>query len=326
MGGYFNPGAGPRVTLPTGDQLRAMQREREAKERAQREQQEDEFQRNFPGVRPRASMVPTPTPTPTPAPAPAQSPSTGTPFPNASIESMKAAILGRSPEPQRGETENALREMDPARQMAAAAPAANQKWMESETARRTIRELSGADGKKTYTNQGNEGTVIMRNGESVGPDIGRPGRGGVSMPATGTNPMDDPAYRNYRANLYGSDQVADDAKAESDRKMFEILQRNPFARETIMAQIRQQQQESEAQNAYATARAKGQAEQDTRTDLLSIEADIEESYQMTLADIGARKDWAPEMKQEAMMRAEQRRDLEKRRAGIPTDASWNRLG
>lgn len=151
-----------------------------------------------------------------------------------------------------------------------------QKWMESEVARRTIREIIGENGKKTYTNQGNEGRVVMQNGEPVGPDIGKPGRGGVSSPATGTNPMDDPAYRNYRANLYGSDQAADDAKAESERKLFEILQRNPFAREAIMSQMQERQQQSAIDRTYGQERAK----QGAKLEALS-QLDAEEQEMLT---------------------------------------------
>jgi len=177
----------------------------------------------------------------------------------------------------------------------------------------------------SYTNQGTGGEVVLKNGQSVGPDIGAPGRGGVSQPTEVGNPMDDAAYRNMSVNLRGPEETADMAKAESERKLFEILQRNPFAREAIMNEMAIKRDQAGVSNAYAKERAKGQAEQDVRAEVLGVEADIEESYQMTLRDIeGA--NMPPEQKAQLQLQAEQRRDLEKRRAGIPTDATWNRLG
>jgi hypothetical protein len=186
---------------------------------------------------------------------------------------------------------------------------------------RTIRQMP--DG--SFTNQGNEGTVVMRNGESVGPDIGAPGRGGLSMDTS------DEARRNYENNLYGG-SPEDRRKLEEDRaatRYAEIIQRNPFAREMFQAQIRQQQQESEAQNAYATARAKGQAEQDTRSALLGQQAELEnyaEQERQTMRQDPRYLRLSPEERAQKEAEIDRWLSGEKMRLGIPNDAEWGRLG
>lgn len=188
---------------------------------------------------------------------------------------------------------------------------------EAEEQRRTIRQMP--DG--SFTNTGTGGEAVVRGGESVGPDIGAPGRGGLSMDTS------DEARRNFENNLYGGspDDRAELEKQRAETRMYEILQRNPFAREQVMADIQSRSRESEAANAYNVSRARGQAEQDTRAELLAAEADIEEEYQAAVRNLEAASA-TPEEKQRAMAYLEQKRDAEKRRAGIPTEASWNRLG
>jgi hypothetical protein len=264
MGGYFNPGYGPRSPLPTPEQYRVMaqkQREEEAAAQAakQAEEQaaEDAFQKFNPGLRPRVDSA------------------TGKP----QEKDYVGDYIQRNP----GASKHLLDTAQPYKAEASApqtnitapAVAENQKWMESETARRTIRQLS--DG--SFTNQGNEGAVVMKNGESVGPDIGAPGRGTVSQPSAINNPMDDPNYRNYSVNLRGPEETADMAKAESERKMFEILQRNPFAREAIMAQMQGQQQQQAIDRTYGQERAKQGAKLEALNQLDAMEQELRDEIE-----------------------------------------------
>lgn len=132
----------------------------------------------------------------------------------------------------------------------------------AEDQRRTIRRMP--DG--SYTNVGSGGEVVMRNGESVGPDLGAPGRGGVSSGGD---------YANYRRNLVGDAEFAQEqagiAEDESKQKLYEILSRNPFAREQVLAQIQGQQQQAAIDRTYGQERAKQGAKLNALNELDAME-------------------------------------------------------
>lgn len=193
---------------------------------------------------------------------------------------------------------------------------------DAEMARRTMMAFRDPKtGVWNFNNTGAGGEVVQQNGQPTGPDVGAPGRGAVSMDTS------DEARIRYENNLYGG-TPADRAALEQDRahtKLYETLAKSPFAREILQASLAERAQQNATSQVYERERARAQAEQDSRAGLLAAQADIEESYNATVRDIeGMNLD--ANQKADALEKAAQRREIELRRAGIPTDASWNRLG
>lgn len=105
---------------------------------------------------------------------------------------------------------------------------------------RIIRAVKGEDGKTIYTNNDAlpGGEVVMRNGESVGGDIGAPGRGGFVQPDMASIPFDQlpPSIQEKRLPRNPSEGVSDEMSLEFARRSME----DPLWRERGVAGLRRE--------------------------------------------------------------------------------------
>lgn len=147
--------------------------------------------------------APTPTPTPTPAPMMAAAPVMPTPLPpvmptpgpmmaaptpTPTPMPKPAAPAPTQVQPLRDSQFEDVRSGASSRRAAAAAP----------LRRSPIRVVRGGGqgGTDLYTNIGTAGDVVVDNGESVGPDVGVPGRGGTVEYAQGPRYVSDAVLEN----------------------------------------------------------------------------------------------------------------------------------
>lgn len=140
----------------------------------------------------------------------------------------------------------------------AAAAAAKKKADDDEMARHVMHAFR--DPKTGVLNVSNitgaPGDVVMSNGASTGPDIGAPGRGGFMVGGGVTS--DGPERTAFENNLYGGspEERAALEKSRADEALYETLAKSPFARDYVLGDIQNRQQQNAIDRTYGQERAK----------------------------------------------------------------------